>query len=129
MFNEIDTWSKVKKSLAAGGYDELKFREREIWWCAIGLNLGDEEYGKNEMFERPVLIIKKFNHRLAWAVPMTSVPRFGDYYYPLRDVGGKKSYLMLSQIKVISVKRFQRYIGMVGTQEFSEVRARLRLLI
>ncbi len=30
-------------------------------WCSIGINVGDEEDGKNELYERPVLVIKKFN--------------------------------------------------------------------
>ena len=36
------------------------FKEGEIWWCSIGLNVGDEEYGKGPFFQRPVLIFKKF---------------------------------------------------------------------
>ena len=32
-------------------------KEREIWWCSVGLNVGTEIYGKGEDFARPVLII------------------------------------------------------------------------
>jgi mRNA interferase MazF len=35
------------------------FYEREIWWCSIGLNVGYEQDGKNDNFERPVLVLKK----------------------------------------------------------------------
>jgi len=33
------------------------FREREIWWTSLGLNIGFEQNGKNKRFERPVLIL------------------------------------------------------------------------
>lgn len=56
---DFDTWSKEKKTLEQEGHDSLVFHEREIWWCSIGINVGDEQDGKNERFERPVLVLKK----------------------------------------------------------------------
>ena len=53
---DFDSWNKEKKGLENVGHDILSFHEREIWWCSIGINLGDEQDGKNELFERPVLI-------------------------------------------------------------------------
>ena len=66
----FDTWNKEKKNLENIGHDTLAFHEREIWWCSIGFNLGDEQDGKNELFERPILVLKKFNNKIAWVLPM-----------------------------------------------------------
>ncbi len=53
-------WTERKLQLQR----ELKtkfFSEREIWWAAIGHNLGDEEDGKGLDYTRPVLVLRKFN--------------------------------------------------------------------
>ncbi|MFH1145912.1 MAG: hypothetical protein V1707_03050 [bacterium] len=55
------SWHEEKEKLEEIGYDTLLFREGEVWWCSIGLNLGHEQDGKNVFFERPVLVVKKFN--------------------------------------------------------------------
>ena len=68
---DFDGWNPIKKSL-----DDTKstptFKEREIWWCSVGINIGHESDGKNELYHRPVLIIRKFSKRLFWGIPTTS---------------------------------------------------------
>ena len=39
------------------------FYEREVWWTAIGHNVGNEEDGKGAKYARPVLVLRKFNLR------------------------------------------------------------------
>ena len=80
MDKDFDTWNKEKKYLQTVDSDRFLFEERDIWWCSIGVNLGSEEDGKNKFFERPVLIAKKFNSRMAWVVPITSTNRMHRYY-------------------------------------------------
>ena len=60
---DFDNWNKEKKILESTANETLVFHEREIWWCSIGLNVGDEQDGKNDYFERPVLVIRKFNKK------------------------------------------------------------------
>ncbi len=38
--------------------NNIYFYEGQIWWAALGKNIGYEIDGKNENFNRPVLIIK-----------------------------------------------------------------------
>ncbi len=62
-----------------------KFKEGEIWWTSFGVNVGIETDGKNDKFNRPVLVVKKFNGKQFWAVPITS--KFKDesiFYYKIR---------------------------------------------
>lgn len=35
--------------------------EGEIWWCAMGENVGVEINGKHDVFSRPVLVFKKLS--------------------------------------------------------------------
>jgi mRNA interferase MazF len=130
MQKDFDIWNLEKKSLERYGRSFLPLHEREIWWCSLGLNLGDEQDGKNELFERPVLIFKKFNNRIAWVIPLTTKKKDGPYYAPLHTIGLLKiSYLILSQIRLVSVKRFRRRVGRISSVQFKEVQQRLVELI
>jgi hypothetical protein len=62
---QFEDWSKEKQNIEIFAPKTLPFREKEIWWCSIGINIGDEQDGKNELFERPVLILRKFNNKIA----------------------------------------------------------------
>ena len=125
---DFDTWNKEKKELENIGHDTLSFHEREIWWCSIGLNVGDEQDGKNELFERPVLILKKFNNRIAWVLPMSTKEKDGIYYYSLTH-DGKVFTVILSQLRLISVKRFRRFIRKISPNQFKIIQDKLVRLI
>ena len=44
---EFDKWNELKKKLHNSEKPKkFYFREREIWWCSLGLNIGFEEDGK-----------------------------------------------------------------------------------
>jgi mRNA interferase MazF len=128
MLHELDAWNKEKKSLAAGGYETLPFRERQVWWCAVGSNLGVEINGKNDFSERPAVVIKRFNNMMAWVVPMTT-KRGPDRYHFEICLGGKISFVVLSQIRAVSVKRFMRIIGTISEADFIEIKKRLKNLL
>lgn len=114
----FDLWNTSKKIIEMKNLDE-KFRvhEREIWWCSMWVNLWDEEDGKNERFERPVLVIRKFNNGLVWWIPMSTKIKENPYYHII-DHDGIQFSLIFSQLRVISTKRFQRYIRKMWHEEF-----------
>ena len=121
---DFDSWNKEKKSLENVGHDILAFHEREIWWCSIGLNLGDEQDGKNELFERPVLVLKKFNNKVCWALPMSTKPKDGIYYHNLEHEG-KVFTVILSQLRLTSVKRFRRFVRKISPHQFELIQNKL----
>ena len=121
---DFDTWNIEKKNLESDGHETLAFHEREIWWCSIGLNLGDEQDGKNELFERPVLIIRKFNNKVCWILPMTTKQKEGVYYHQLEH-DGKIFSVILSQIRLTSVKRFHRFVRKISPHQFSLIQDKL----
>jgi mRNA interferase MazF len=119
----FDNWNNAKKKVEQRpGF--VMMREREIYWAYLGLNVGDEEDGKNECFTRPVLIVKKFNNRIAWVVPLSSKPGNPKYYYPLTH-DGTVSFAMLSQMRLLSVKRLGSYIARLSRGQLDAVRKKL----
>ena len=73
MGKDFDTWNKEKKVVDKKAVNQsLFFHVREIWWCSTGLNIAVEADGKNENFERPMLVIKKFNADMIWVLPLTT---------------------------------------------------------
>lgn len=125
MHKDFDSWNKEKKIVDRKTINQnLFFREREIWWCSTGLNVGVEADGKNENFERPMLIIKKFNSEMLWILPLTS--REGNIKYHFRlSHGDITSYAILSQIKTISTKRLLRRVRTISGPEFYEIVVRV----
>ena len=112
----FDKWNDLKKSLDSR--KKLKyFSEREIWWCSLGKNIGHEQDGKNDLFERPVLIIKQFNLRLFWAIPLTSKLKKHKFYHQYKFNGIKYS-AVLSQVRMLDVNRLQRKIGHLNKKDF-----------
>ena len=56
---EIKKWLDLKIKLWTHDKGVI-FKQGEVWWCSLGLNLGEEIFGKGEKFSRPVLVFKKF---------------------------------------------------------------------
>jgi mRNA interferase MazF len=118
---EFNNWNEAKKEINAKKIlSDLFFYEREVWWCSVGINVGVESNGKNENFERPVLIIKKWNSEMIWGLPLTSKEHKGIHYYKIVHDSGT-SWVYLSQIKTISTKRLLRKIGMISELEFTQI--------
>ncbi len=123
----FDEWNKEKKNLQEREV-LAPFHEREIWWCSIGVNLGHEEDGKNIYHERPVLVLKKFNNQLAWILPMTSVRKEGAYYFGL-SYDGMAFTVMLSQLRLVSVKRFRRFIRKISSEHHQLIKEKIMILL
>jgi mRNA interferase MazF len=125
MQKDFDKWNKEKKIVNAKIVNrDLYFYAREIWWCSTGLNVGVEADGKNDNFERPILIIKKFNTDMIWVLPLTTKEKNNQYHLKL-EYEEIKSWVILSQIKTISTKRLLRKVGSISELDFKEVILRL----
>jgi len=73
-------WTKLKIRIHIEEKN-IYFREKEIWWARLGMNIGHEQNGKNKNFERPILILKKFGGKALWALLLTSKEKIGKFYY------------------------------------------------
>ena len=72
-------WHRQKEQLHAQHHTPT-FQEREIWWCSVGVNVGHEMDGKNQFYNRPVLIMRKFNPHIFFGVPLTTKMKQNPYY-------------------------------------------------
>jgi mRNA interferase MazF len=118
---DFQGWCKKKISL--NDTDDKKtvyFRGKEIWWCALGVNIGFEQDGKNHNYERPVLILKKINRYLALAIPLSTKIKDHPYYIRYKQEGIDYSALIL-QMRVISSKRLLRRVGRMNTEVFQGI--------
>ena len=104
MEKDFERWHQHKKKLNDTKGAAL-FHEREIWWCALGANVGFEQDGSSELFTRPVVILTKFNLDVCLVVPLTSRSKTGKYYFPVGTVGDRDATAVLSQIRFIDRKR------------------------
>lgn len=120
MEKNFQKWHNKKKEIHEN-IETPYFYEREIWWCSLGVNIGFEQDGKNENFERPIVILRKFNKHVLWSVPLTSRQKFGKYYFPFK-FGEESSVAILSQLRLISSKRLLRKIGMMPEEDFEKIK-------
>lgn len=107
----FDFWNIIKKRLHFLPREPF-FREGEVWWCSIGHNVGHEFNGKNEYFERPVLILVKINMTMAWVLCLTSKHKENEYRFTVDN-----SQVVLSQIMSVSSRRFLRRMSEVIPEE------------
>ena len=121
MVKDFDSWNQKKKAIDSGDKSPL-FHSREIWWCSLGVNIGVETDGQNNDFERPVLVIKKFNKDMALVLPLTRSKKDTPYHYGFILEGDRESsILVLSQLRLVSSKRLIRLMKKVPEKTFAEI--------
>lgn len=124
---DFDLWNEHIKTLDTRVFEGF-IRAREIWWCALGVNIGSEQDGKNEAFERPVLVIKKINNDLFLIAPLTTKIKIGEYRIA-SESSGHTSQILLSQVRVVSGKRLLRKVSLLKTNVFQVVLITLAKLV
>jgi mRNA interferase MazF len=117
---KYDDWNKQKKKLADGD-KKIFFKEGEIWWCSLGMNLGEEVYGKGKLFRSPVLVLRKVTGSSCVVLPTTSQKKSGSWYQSI-NVDGVERFVMMHQIRFITTKRFESRVASMSQKEFQELK-------
>jgi mRNA-degrading endonuclease toxin of MazEF toxin-antitoxin module len=104
-----------------GKQSNVVFKEGEIWWCSMGLNIGEEVYGKGVNFARPVLVFKKLTKNSFLGLPITGSEKTGIWYVPV-DLPKRKSSIMLNQAKVIDKKRLRNKMAEMKVPDYLAVK-------
>lgn len=125
MDKDFDTWNGQKQRIHAHGERRL-FKEREVWWCSLGVNIGYERDGSGVLFTRPVVILTKFNLDTFLAVPLTARQKTGKYYLPIGTVDDREAAAVLSQIRYLDQKRLQLKITTLDQETFSRLKTAVR---
>lgn len=125
---EFDEWNEVKKQTEEKE-ETAYFREREIYWANIGINIGFEQNGKGENFMRPILVFRKYSNKLFLGIPLSTTLREGSFFYNFKFLEGKDSSALLVQAKTFDVKRLDRKIGTINKKDFEKLELKLRDLL
>lgn len=115
---QFSDWNEKKINHHIGGYNpdrkDVYFYEREVWWTALGKNIGYELDGKHELFERPVLILKKYSESMCFVLPLTTKIKEPKVWYQyLISIEERQNAINLSQGRTISSDRLLRKIARI----------------
>ena len=97
------------------------FREGDVWWSAIGENVGVEIDGKSRRYSRPIVILKKHSRLLFAAVPLTSKQHTGTWYVPF-IFQGKCQTAVLVQTKPMDVTRLYERVGKLSNSDYKRIK-------
>jgi mRNA interferase MazF len=127
MAKDFDRWNGKKKELNESDFNGY-VHEREVWWCALGVNVGVEADGKHDNFERPVLIVRKFSRDSVLIIPLTTRTQIRPYHVMFEHSGGRVA-ASLSQVRLISTKRLLRKLYRMDSAIFDQIIKRLLLAV
>ncbi|MFK5975850.1 MAG: type II toxin-antitoxin system PemK/MazF family toxin [Sulfurovum sp.] len=102
------------------------FKEREIFYAKLGYNIGFEQNGIGDNFIRPIVILKKFNSSLFYAIPLSTTEKRNQYYFEFEFKKGFKSVAILSQVRNLDAKRLLNKIGMMEKDDFELLKEKIR---
>ena len=125
MQKDFANWHQVKTELEQS--NRPMFEERQVWWISIGVNVGHEQDGKNEKFNRPVIILRKFNSSLFVGVPMSTQLKDSPFYIEL-NFNNRRQSALITHIRTFDAKRLGNRIGRLSKSDFTEVRTAVKNL-
>jgi len=125
---DFDKWNEQKKKIHHSDLKDVFVKDREIWFCRMGENIGFEEDGKGDEFLRPVLVYKKFSKDVFLGIPLTTKEKKNIFHFSF-EFKGKISTAILSQIRLFDKKRLKYKIGRVSPHDFENIKKKLIELI
>ena len=128
MEKDFDRWNRSKKNIHANR-ERPFYHAREIWWCAVGVNVGNELDGTGTQHDRPVLVIRPFNAETFFGVALVGHSRAGRYYFPLGKIEDRDAVANLSQARLFDTKRLIRKMGTIDERTFRDLARALALTL
>ena len=124
---KFDEWNEVKKSISQEK-NVVYFKERDIFWASIGVNVGFEQDGKGDIFSRPVLILKKYSKNIFLGIPLSTKIKEGSFFFNFK-LNGKNSNALLVQSRIYDSKRLENKTGMISKDDFELLKRKFKDLI
>ena len=119
ILKQIQEWCKVKIFLL--NKNKIIFKQGNIWWCSLGMNLGEEMFGKGPKFTRPILIFRKFTSNSFLGLPITKQEKEGNWYTEI-TIHKEKRWIILNQARILDKKRLTNRIGALDNNDINKVR-------
>jgi mRNA interferase MazF len=122
----FDSWNTDKKHIDSNVNYLPLYRERQVRWCRLGINIGFEQDGTGKEFSRPVLILKGFSRRTCLIVPLTTSDKKSKYLIPIGFINNKKAQIIISQIRLIDTRRLDKHIATLDKRSFCKIKETIR---
>ena len=122
MLKRFLEWIGIKEKIHTTSRGPQLFKEGEIWWCAVGENIGIEINGKGKMFSRPVLVYKKLSRQGFMAVPLSTQIKDGTWYVKI-TFQGKVHSANIAQARVVSVQRMYQKMGELDEADREKIKS------
>ncbi len=117
--NKYYYWNiKKQKINSEKNYNNPK--EREIWWCSLGYNIGREIYGKGPNFSRPVLVIRQFKG-LFLGIPLTSNLESSKFKIKIYTSDNKPHGLLLDQVRCLDKRRLISKMYVFSKRKYKKI--------
>lgn len=124
---DFDGWNHRKQKIDA--YTKIQHpKEREIWWCSIGINVGTEVFGKGGDYSRPVLVINADGAENCIVLPISSKIKRRLYSCSVKTDDGKFHSVLVFQIKNIDKRRLITKKYTLAVSEYKRVREYFNML-
>lgn len=121
MEKDFNTWNRKKIKIDSNtGYKNPK--EKEIWWCRVGLNIGTEVYGKGDDFIRPVLVINAEGSQSFIGLPLSSMIKSKKYACIIKTGDNKLHTVLVYQIRNFDKRRLVEIKYTLSGEEYTKVR-------
>ena len=127
MQKDFDSWNELKKTLETQE-KQILFKEREIWWTSIGINVANESCGKWSTCRRPVLVLKKLSATSCICIPLSTQKKTGTWYSSY-DIHGVVYTALLYQVRMMSTRRFQRRFAVLDDRDFKKIKKDFQQLL
>ena len=127
MEKNFDKWNDFKKNLESNE-NKILFKEGDIWWISIGINVWDESCWKWQKFRRPILVLKKLSSYSCIWIPLTTQLKTWSWFEQY-NIHWTKYTALLYQVKMINIKRFESRKGVIHINDFNRIKKRLKNLL
>ena len=128
MKKDFQKWH-IKKELVDGIENRPFFHVREIWWCSLGINIGFEQDGGGVDFLRPIIILRKFNNEIFWAIPLTHTQKKTKFYFRFACNDNNIGVAILSQIRLVDARRLSHKMSDVSEEDFKQLIKNFKALL
>lgn len=128
MDRKLKKWHDQKFILRSKNSEPPMVNEGEVWWMAVGYNIGSEVYGKGSRFTRPCVIFEKLSNKKFLAVPLTTKPKTGTWFVSF-IFQNNHSVACLAEVRSVDHRRLIEKIGQLSPKDMKKVKDGLRNLI
>lgn len=128
--DKFDNWNELKQDIHFSDVKEFYVKAKQVWYIHKWMNIWYESNWKWLDFKRPVLVLKKVGN-LFFVVSMTTKWKDNNKFYHRIDDSyfWKKSYIVLSQVKVVDKKRFLEEIWEISWEDFRKIKKEIQNLL